>query len=330
MFASSPRKRPAFTLIELLVVIAIIAILIALLVPAVQKVRAAAARTQCINNLKQMTLAVHGYHDSVKKVPPISSLYSSGTVFIPMSLHMEILPYIDQGPLWTSYVSAAPTTISPGIVNAGSFYTTVLAVYICPADGTSHPNGLTTALGSSTFNGWAATNYAANHLVFGHYAGSINQAGVSTLGPAYDPNGYSSSGLTLVEIMDGTSNTTCFMERLAGNGAWWHQNWVLPCSNNATPPAGMGVASGSNNCYESPNYPIVWNSQGAQNPPIYVNQIVGNPNQYALTSPHADGVAISMMDGTVRFVAPGVSQATMNLVMAPSDGAVIPSDWPPA
>jgi prepilin-type N-terminal cleavage/methylation domain-containing protein len=321
MFPVSLRKRPAFTLIELLVVIAIIAILIALLVPAVQKVRSAAARTQCINNLKQMTLAVHGYHDANKKVPPISMLYTTGGLNIPMSLHMTILPYLEQGPLFSSYVAAAPSTISPGIVNAGTFYTTVLAVYICPADGTSHPNGLTTALGSSTYNGWAATNYAANHLVFGHYAGGISALGVSTLGPAYDTNGYSSSGLTLVEINDGTSNTTCFMERLAGNGAWWHQDWVLPCSNG-------GSGSGSNNCYESANYPIVWNSQGAQNPPIYTSQLVGNPNQYALTSPHADGVSISMMDGTVRFVPSSVLQTTMNLVMAPNDGAPIPGDWP--
>ena len=96
-------------------------------------------------------------------------------------------------------------------------------------------------------------------------------------------------------ITDGTSNTACFMERLAGNSTWWHQNWVLPCSNG-------GTASGSNNCYESANYPIVWNSQGAQSPPIFTSQIVGNPNQYALTSPHGEGVAISMMDGTVHFI----------------------------
>jgi Protein of unknown function (DUF1559) len=206
-------------------------------------------------------------------------------------------------------------------VNAGPTYTTVLAVYICPADTSSHPKGLTTALGSSTYNGWAATNYAANHLVFGHFAGSISNAGGSSLGPAYDANGYSSSGFILASILDGTSNTACFMERLAGNGAWWHQNWVLPCSNG-------GSASGSNNCYESANYPIVWNSQGAQPTPIYVNQLVGNPNQYALTSPHSDGVAVSMMDGTVRFVAPGIAQVTLNLVMSPIDGAQIPGEWP--
>jgi prepilin-type N-terminal cleavage/methylation domain-containing protein len=317
MFPVSPKKRPAFTLIELLVVIAIIAILIALLVPAVQKVRAAAARTQCINNLKQMTLAVHGFHDANKHVPPLSMLYTSGAVSIPMSLHVEILPYIDQGPLFTNYVTAAPTTVAA--ISAGTTYTTVLTAYICPADAISHPVGLTTALGSSTYNGWAATNYAANHLVFGKYGGTISNAGVSTLSPAYDANTYSSSGLTMVTIGDGTSNTACFLERLSGNAAWWHHNWVLPCS--------------SGNCYESANYPIVWNSVGAMNPPINPSAVIKAANsnyEYSLTSPHADGVAISMMDGTVRFVAPGVSQATVNLVIAPNDGAPIPGDWPPA
>src|SRR5215831_1150560 len=101
------RGRAAFTLIELLVVIAIIAILIALLVPAVQKVRDAAARTQCINNLKQMTLSVHGYHDANKKVPPLSQ--NPGGIV--RSLHTDILPYIDQGPLYNQYIAAAPTSV---------------------------------------------------------------------------------------------------------------------------------------------------------------------------------------------------------------------------
>src|SRR5437764_5971689 len=104
----SPRvraARPGFTLIELLVVIAIIAILIALLVPAVQKVRAAAARTQCINNLKNINLATHGYHDVYRRLPPLTAStgapkygnYSGCILF-------SILPYIDQAPLFNPTV----------------------------------------------------------------------------------------------------------------------------------------------------------------------------------------------------------------------------------
>src|ERR1051325_7778778 len=96
----APRStRRGLTLIELLVVIAIIAILIALLVPAVQKVREAAARTQCQNNLKQMALALHNYHDNYKVLP--AGCVMSTTNFL--SFHVHILPFIDQTPLYAKF-----------------------------------------------------------------------------------------------------------------------------------------------------------------------------------------------------------------------------------
>src|SRR4051794_13103514 len=92
--------RRAFTLIELLVVIAIIAVLIALLVPAVQKVREAAARAQCTNNVKQMALGVHNFHDSYKKLPP---MWGPGGQMPNTTgpLHFFLLPYIEQASLYT-------------------------------------------------------------------------------------------------------------------------------------------------------------------------------------------------------------------------------------
>src|SRR5438045_286101 len=106
------RLRPAFTLIELLVVIAIIAILIALLVPAVQKVREAAGRTQCTNNLKQMGLALHAYHDSAKRLPSGHYSTSADGALRYTTWMVQILPYIEQQNLFADTMVYLPTDAS--------------------------------------------------------------------------------------------------------------------------------------------------------------------------------------------------------------------------
>ncbi|VTT98533.1 Uncharacterized protein OS=Blastopirellula marina DSM 3645 GN=DSM3645_20912 PE=4 SV=1: N_methyl_2: SBP_bac_10: SBP_bac_10 [Gemmataceae bacterium] len=134
------RKRAGFTLIELLVVIAIIAILIGLLLPAVQKVREAAARMTSSNNIKQMCLACHGYHDANMKFPLYGTISSTPNVPSPgMSIHFQILPYIEQ----------------QNVYNQGTAgYSQFIKTFIDPTD---------TSVGSTT----GLTSYGFNPLVFG-------------------------------------------------------------------------------------------------------------------------------------------------------------------
>ena len=169
------RRRNGFTLIELLVVIAIIAILIALLVPAVQKVRFAAARTQSTNNLKQLALGSHGYHDSLKFLP------FNGTTTVPAnsannesgSWGYQILPFIDQGPLYEQQngtttgwanplaVFRCPMRSRPGYVSGTATTTTPS---LAPVLSSAAITGTSPATTSTSYAG-PATDYAINPFI---------------------------------------------------------------------------------------------------------------------------------------------------------------------
>ncbi len=205
------RGRSAFTLIELLVVIAIIAILIGLLLPAVQKVRDAAARTQCVNNLKQMGLALHGYHDVYGALPQGQVPWANPGVTTPpyegsWSWQAQILPYIEQenvyrmakafaGPAWPNYYSWNNPAAA-----------VKMKIYTCPAD----------SRGPVSYPNWGAP--------------SVDQAltgylGVSgTTSTARDGILHTGSKVVLVQITDGTSNTLMVGERPPNSNlefGWW-------------------------------------------------------------------------------------------------------------
>jgi prepilin-type N-terminal cleavage/methylation domain-containing protein len=302
------RKRLAFTLIELLVVIAIIAILIALLVPAVQKVRSAAARTQSANNAKQIVLAVHNYHDTNKKVPPLADLVKPGANYA--SVLYFILPYIDQAPLYdTGMVNGGVWERSPN--NVGSQR---LTVYISPRD-PSDPLPIWKETNGGT---WAVGNYAANHAIFGIPCGSNT---VSTL--------------KMVSITDGTSNTVAFGEQYAKCGLgepdatsgaapnnYYHKLWAYrapwrweraPYFDTRLMSSNMlGTAQGDNSACT-----CTINSTAAVPQGVPTVQAC---NPYFLQAMDAGGCVVAMMDGTVRLVQPSISGNIWVRAIWPRDG----------
>jgi prepilin-type N-terminal cleavage/methylation domain-containing protein len=154
---AAPRGRRAFTLIELLVVIAIIAVLIGLLLPAVQKVREAAARVQSQNNLKQIALASHSCHDAHDGLPPMLGVYPGsgassgfGTVFF------HLLPFVEQDNLYHRALNPVTGQYEAGFAGVNA---TPVSIYRNPAD--------PSAAGQTTIHGLAVSGYAANFLVFG-------------------------------------------------------------------------------------------------------------------------------------------------------------------
>ncbi len=213
------RARRGFTLIELLVVIAIIAVLISLLLPAVQSAREAARRAQCVNNLKQIGLAMHNYHSSNNALP-----WGDGPWWIEWSAHTLLLPYLEQGPIYNSINFAdveLPNFLPPlnidNPVNSTACYS-VIGVFNCPSDA----DRLTEVSGHNNYmaNSGSAPNCA--------YGGNANTPAWSS--PAAGPFIYSDSGsytgltfggssVSFASIQDGTSNTAAFSERVKAIGS---------------------------------------------------------------------------------------------------------------
>ena len=233
--------RRAFTLIELLVVIAIIAILIGLLLPAVQKVREAAARMSCSNNAKQLGLGLHNYHDAYGKFPPASQVPWGR--FGKDDAHMDytgpfgpnwaviILPYIEQAPLYTqANVVSFPGvpvvqngTPPPGVnISWRVVVGTPVKTYLCPSDSYNQvPYGNPAVPGAA--NGWARGNYGvtAGYEDYDHVAGGATYASskkqvAGAAGLVSSPVMSSNYGSKIEEISDGSSNTAMVAELRAG------------------------------------------------------------------------------------------------------------------
>ena len=311
----------AFTLIELLVVIAIIAILIGLLLPAVQKVREAAARSQCSNNLKQMSLAVANYDSTYSKIPPAwSSFGPPGTATVGAGpygvVHFFLLPYIEQNTIYLASGTNMGTS-----VNGNGPYNTPIKTYNCPSDATmwqTYSNG--------------GTSYAFNLLVFmsrgSQYMSNQNPSGI------------------LVSMPDGTSNTVLFAERYkycaptSGGGVtdpvWAASPWYSPNGTAAIPAFGYYTASSgatiggytfaSLGMNLSGTYPDLGVYGSSNNQPFQTAPTQYLCNIFVTQSAHSGVMLVGMGDGSVRGVRSSLSVLSWLEACHPSDGNVLGSD----
>jgi len=314
---SRRRRRFGFTLIELLVVIAIIAILIGLLLPAVQKIREAAARMKCSNNLKQIGLAVHNFKNSFKRFPP-------GVNVNRFSVHAQILPYIEQDPLYRTIDFNVLATHA----NNNAPRAVALAIFNCPSD---PENNLPV--------GFGGCNYVAN------YGPGIQWQLPTPSGPfgMFTPRGITMTG----DLLDGTSNTACFSERLKGD---WSNAIATPRTdliNPGNPPTTADQAVAVCRAADATNLAFQFRSDCGgywiQGSHMTLYQHVAPPNDQACGWPanfggnntlnqpassfHTGGVNVLMCDGSVRFVAQTISIATWRAVGSRIGSDAIGSDF---
>jgi prepilin-type N-terminal cleavage/methylation domain-containing protein/prepilin-type processing-associated H-X9-DG protein len=304
----TPPVRAAFTLIELLVVIAIIGILVGLLMPAVQQVREAASRASCQNNLKQIGLAFHNYHDVYRRFPPgyaATGTYVDGTTDTTPGWGWAtyLLPFIEQQPLFNQFNLTQPIQNYPTAIQ------TLVSVYVCPSDiGTDAPFAVTDSGGNTVCNA-APTSYAG-------CCGS-NVATTAATG-----NGilYRNSSTRLTDITDGTSCTVLVEERAFANvkGTW------------------VGAINGGycNQGVDNPNAVAGKLGQGAADLVLIHAGTINNTSGRNLddsSSKHPGGANWLLADGSVHFLrsvqSGSVDQTTLEAMGTIAGGETLATDF---
>ncbi len=295
--------------------IAIIAILIGLLLPAVQKVREAAARMKCSNNLKQLAIAVHSFHDANNKMPSnaqvigyswsVDSTYSGDMTWTWIA---RILPYIEQNALATTYNIPMGTLggAYPGV--AGQGISASISTLMCPSasdqpTASDWPNIGGIIMGATNYRGVSGSNWAWGSFINAGPSGNTNGLDAGD-GIFYRTDG--NRKLTLLGITDGTSNTFMIGEDLHSYdqhcGGWAYPNYVaatcaIPLNYNDGPPGNPSANYGD------------W------------------PNRYSFHSQHTNGANFGLADGSVKFVSNSISLATYYAAATCMGGDLLGSDW---
>jgi prepilin-type N-terminal cleavage/methylation domain-containing protein/prepilin-type processing-associated H-X9-DG protein len=350
---TNSQNRSAFTLVELLVVIAIIGILIGMLLPAVQQVREAARRTQCLNNMKQITLACHNYESAFMHFPPGCNWDNgsgnkkrndqiSGDERIAWSVYL--LPYIEQAPLhqafqsatanwtleWESALMPATGTATLGAPCASA----VIPAYICPSDsgGETNPRLTPTALaaeaGKSCYVAIAgAGNLSSDDPVILNYVTSamdaFNDPAFSQIWGVFGKNSKTGIG----QISDGTSNCIIFGERCYRG----YEESGRPSPQDANLGAVWGGVTNSNSEY--PRAPEAGNKSVSKDWSVFGHMYSESASNWSIngwdtprgiaSSYHAGGANVSLGDGSVRFVSENLNVGILADLVRMSDGNVV-------
>jgi prepilin-type N-terminal cleavage/methylation domain-containing protein/prepilin-type processing-associated H-X9-DG protein len=309
--------RPAFTLIELLVVIAIIAILIGLLLPAVQKVREAAARAKCSNNLKQLGLALHNYHDANGYFPyghqneALAKNPAGADWHRRDCWYMRVLPYLEQAPLYNLYQADTANYV---MYVAAGIQQTVVPTLVCPSDGNGPGKG-----GNGTTTSFQG-NYAVCAGGVAWNTGTSPPTATQLDTGSGDSGGifYRDSKTTLQTIQDGTSNTLMASEgliRTNGTAAWGEIGGYW----GGAPHGSYGFST-----YGPPNtsLPDLVYSCKSTTFPNAPCQAVGTtpPRANYARSNHTGGVNAAMADGSIRFVRNSITLIVYQAMGTRNDG----------
>jgi prepilin-type N-terminal cleavage/methylation domain-containing protein/prepilin-type processing-associated H-X9-DG protein len=355
---ANQQSRRAFTLIELLVVIAIIGILIGLLVPAVQKVREAANRIQCANNLKQIGLALHNYHDTNHSfpqaykllptpdptAPPGAGVYGAGAFVL-------ILPYIEQDNLYRGIDVTRAALSSVNMPPNNPAYSTPIKTYLCPSAPGKPAVDYTAELANS-FNNFGITVTPAPGLIFGRtdYAAD---AGLSIDIPGITINGAASiicqppdGPVRITDITDGTSNTFMINED-GGRPGWYGSKGPAsqPAIGGYAPVIGayqggaVGPAPQGGGGWADPlNYMATNGSDPSGSGIAAGGGFLGMPrapytctngcsNDSEIFAFHTGGSNVAFGDGSVRFVRNGLTVNQAAALLSRSGGEVISFDY---